>query len=155
MLEIILLVFLCKKISETVKEKGRNPVGYVILTVVLWFVGEFAGAFVGAIAAASTGQNAVAFVCGLIGAALGAAISFTIAANVSDIAGKNIAAMEQAQTAAMYGHGSTEPPASAPVVNEPVEDKSEEEKEEDNFAASIGLSALKDEETEETQTPAD
>ena len=48
MLEIILLVLLCKKNAEIVKERGRKPLVFVLNTVGLWVGMKFFGAFIGA-----------------------------------------------------------------------------------------------------------
>ncbi len=48
MLEIILLIFLCKNIGEIAMRKGLNPTQWKIYTVVTWILFEFIGFFIGA-----------------------------------------------------------------------------------------------------------
>lgn len=45
MLEIVLLYFLCKSIGDVITNKGRVPIGYQVLAVVMWFGGEFFAVF--------------------------------------------------------------------------------------------------------------
>ena len=40
MLEIILLIFLCKKIGAIIRDKGRSPLAFQVLTVFLWSVAK-------------------------------------------------------------------------------------------------------------------
>ena len=49
MLEIILLIFLCKKIGQTALRKGLKPTQWKVFTVVSWLVCEFAGVMLGAV----------------------------------------------------------------------------------------------------------
>jgi hypothetical protein len=86
MLELIVIYVLCKKIGEILRGKGRNPLGYQVLTVLLWFGGEIAGAFVGILVeairqggAVEGGLNLFVYLFALGGAAVGAAISLAIA----------------------------------------------------------------------------
>ena len=46
MLEIILLIYLCKSIGAIVRSKGRKPLVFQILLVMLWIGGEFFGGVV-------------------------------------------------------------------------------------------------------------
>ncbi len=92
MLEILLVVGISKKIVAMMKEKGRNPVGYVILFIALWFGGEIMGAVVGTIAAIAMDPNAIdggfnctAYIFALIGAGIGAAIGYAVAASVPPV----------------------------------------------------------------------
>lgn len=83
MLEIILLIFLCKKIGAIIREKGRSPVAFQVLTVFLWFGGEIAGAVVGIIVSGNEEPGPAAYIFALVGAAVGATIAFLIASNLS------------------------------------------------------------------------
>ena len=47
MLEIIALIFLCKKIGNTAKQKGLKPGLWKLITVVTWLGFEMAGAILG------------------------------------------------------------------------------------------------------------
>jgi hypothetical protein len=49
MLDILVLFVLGRSIATKAREKGRSPVGYVILLVVLWYGGIFAGVIAGGI----------------------------------------------------------------------------------------------------------
>lgn len=90
MLEIIVLIFLTRKVGEIVEEKGRRSGWYKVLTVVLWIGGEIIGAIVGLVVAGATGSGqAVMYICALLGAAIGAALSFIIAKSLSPVAAYN------------------------------------------------------------------
>ncbi|MCI0490375.1 MAG: hypothetical protein L0229_27595 [Blastocatellia bacterium] len=84
MLEILLLIFLTRKIGEICQEKGHKAGGYKALTVVLWFGGEIVGAIVGALATSGEG-GVMIYILALIGAAVGAGISFAIVNNLSPV----------------------------------------------------------------------
>ena len=49
MLEIISLIFLCKKTGQTAASKGLPPGKWKLYTVLAWFGAEFLGFFLGAI----------------------------------------------------------------------------------------------------------
>jgi hypothetical protein len=84
MLEIFLVIALSRKIHSMAKEKGHGGALYVVLFVILWFVGEVAGAVIGAIA--SEGEPGLAvYLFALFGAAAGAAISFIIVSSLPSI----------------------------------------------------------------------
>jgi hypothetical protein len=59
MLEILLVIWLSKKIAATVKEKGRQPAGYVVLFVFLWIGGEITGAVIGMLITALNNPRAL------------------------------------------------------------------------------------------------
>lgn len=88
MLEIILLIFLTRRVGETVREKGRRAGWYKLMAVLLWIGCEVAGAVVGGIvtAVSGAGNNLLVYLFALIGAAVGAGISLLIAHNVSPLA---------------------------------------------------------------------
>ena len=98
MLEILLLIFLTKKIGEICQDKGRKAGGYKALTVVLWFGGEIVGAILGLVATSGEG-GALVYVLALIGAAVGAVISFTIVNNLTplDTATDNLSVVPRSQ----------------------------------------------------------
>ena len=86
MLEIILLFFLCKGLGTILRGKGRKPLGFQILLVVLWFGGEFAGGIVGGViqAVRNPGQqefqmDATTYLLALLGAAIGVCFVYFIA----------------------------------------------------------------------------
>lgn len=76
MIEIILLVFLTKKIGKIAEEKGRRPGRFKTLLVALWFAGEILG-FI--IVILLSGTTFTAYLFALICAAVGAVLSFEIA----------------------------------------------------------------------------
>lgn len=75
MLEIILLGWLCGKNRENALARKRNPIFFVILTIVLWFGLEFTGLAIGF----EMDMDYGAYGLGLGGAAIGAVISFLVA----------------------------------------------------------------------------
>src|SRR6516164_4919403 len=90
MLEIILMVVFSKKIAAMVREKGRSPVGYVVMFILFWIAGEFLGAIVGAIVSLIVNPQQepsliIVWPLGLLGAALGAGIAYFIASSVSPV----------------------------------------------------------------------
>ena len=84
MLEIIILIFLARKVGEIVRSKGRKAGWFQFLAVVLWIGGELVGGVIGGSVGALTDTGmALAYVCALLGAAAGAGISILIARSVS------------------------------------------------------------------------
>ncbi|UII29280.1 hypothetical protein LVD15_12880 [Fulvivirga maritima] len=80
MLEIFAIIFICRKNSEIVKNKGLKPTKYIIFTVVLWILFEVLGMFLGMIVV----QNSAAgYIFALLGAALGGFIAYQIAKNAA------------------------------------------------------------------------
>jgi hypothetical protein len=87
-LEILVLWKLGSSLAEKCRAKGHQPVGYVALMVLLWFVGMVLGFIVGAVLNASAGDEPpvlllVVFAYG--GAAIGAVIAFTIVGSLPDL----------------------------------------------------------------------
>jgi hypothetical protein len=70
MLEIIAIIFLTRSNGNKAEERGRNPVVFILLTVLFWIGFEFLGAFM---AAASTRGEAViaTYIVALIAAVIG------------------------------------------------------------------------------------
>jgi len=86
MLEILLLFFLCKKIGAVVAAKGHPKVGYQVLLVVCWIIGEVGGAIIGvAMLGGGEGNMGALILPALLGAAGGATIAFVIANSLSDL----------------------------------------------------------------------
>ena len=56
MLEIILVIFMCKSIGKKLRAKGRKPLVFQFMLVVMWIGGEIAGGI--ATAARLTGSEA-------------------------------------------------------------------------------------------------
>lgn len=84
MLEILLVIWLCKSLGNKLRAKGRRPFWMQFILVVVWFVGEFTGGFVaGVVHVLRNGQDApmgfgIYFVA-IAGAALGAGFIFLVA----------------------------------------------------------------------------
>jgi hypothetical protein len=87
MLEIVLMIWLCKKIGRELREKGQNPTWYQVLTVVLWVGGEILGMLLGTLIGETLGGDGepdacFAYLLALLGAAGGAGLAYLIASNV-------------------------------------------------------------------------
>lgn len=84
MLEIIILIFLTRKVGEIVRSKGHKAGWFQFLAVVLWIGGEVIGAVIGGIVGAlsNTGMG-LAYLFALLGAAAGAGISILIARSLN------------------------------------------------------------------------
>jgi hypothetical protein len=82
MLEIVLMSSLVRRIGALLRAKGRKPLLYQLLTVVLWFGGEITGGVIGAVAELGAGTYLLA----LLGAAVGATIAYTIARAAAPVA---------------------------------------------------------------------
>jgi hypothetical protein len=85
MLEIILLIFLCRKIGNIVGPKGYNSGWFKFFAVIGWFGGEIGGGIIGAIIGIVSNRGGgeppmgMIYICALVGAALGIGIVFWIA----------------------------------------------------------------------------
>ena len=78
MLEILLLVWLGKKLGEIVEGKGRSK-GWVALGVLFWFGGELMGFLVGGLLGLGTPG---AYGLAILFAAIGATVSWAIVNNL-------------------------------------------------------------------------
>ena len=76
MLEIFLIIWLSNKNARTVKEKGRKPALFVVLTVLLWVGGEFLGAI---LAILFGFESSSIYIMALLFAVVGAVSSHLIA----------------------------------------------------------------------------
>src|SRR4051812_38125168 len=84
MLEILLLVFLCRKIGSMLRDKGRVAWPFQLLLVVCWIVGELAGMVIGIVL--NNGEATMtAYMGAIAGAAVGATIVFLIANSMSPL----------------------------------------------------------------------
>jgi uncharacterized YccA/Bax inhibitor family protein len=91
MLEILLLINLCRRIGEAARAKGRAAGGYQLMLVAFWFGGEVGTALAGGIVMAllfgeqeEGGVFCFLYILAIVGAALGAVIAFQIVANLPD-----------------------------------------------------------------------
>ena len=80
MLEILLLIFLTRKVGEIVEAKGHKPGWYKLMTVLLWIGGEVSGAVAGGVVSALTGAGTgFVYLFALLGAAAGTCVAFVVA----------------------------------------------------------------------------
>ena len=85
MLEILLLVMLCKNIGRKVRAKGRRAGWYQAMLVGMWFAGELGGGIIGIVVTAMWGRVEVryfVYLFALGGAGLGAWGAFMIARSI-------------------------------------------------------------------------
>ncbi len=87
MLEIILIIFLSRKVGNIAKKRGHKARPNIIFFVVLWFAGELIGALLGSIL--SKGNIIATYFMALIGAAVGAYIAYNIIQNLEDKSGSD------------------------------------------------------------------
>ncbi|HEY8076131.1 MAG TPA: hypothetical protein VIF62_18525 [Labilithrix sp.] len=104
MLEILFLVWFCRKLSSIAKAKGRSG-GWGGLGALFWIGGEIIGFIIGAVADAGPGGYVLALLC----AAVGAGIAYAIVKSIG--AGK---AWDD------YGMPATASPAYAPPPFDPA-----------------------------------
>lgn len=83
MLEILLLWFLWTRIGRIVEPKGYKPLGFGLLLISLWFIGEILGGMIGL--ALFQGDYWGAYAVGLVGAGLGAGIAFFVATRMRSL----------------------------------------------------------------------
>ena len=84
MLEIVLVIVLCKALGKMLRAKGVKPIYLQILLVVLWIFGEFAGGFVGGVVhvlrfGAEAPMGFAPYLFAVAGAAMAASFTFLIA----------------------------------------------------------------------------
>ena len=77
MLEILALIYLCKKNAENASLRGRKPGGFIALTVLLWFGMEVLAGVIGGLAELGAGVYPLAIAM----AALGGFLSYRAAKN--------------------------------------------------------------------------
>ena len=75
MLEIWLIMLLCKSVKNNAIERGRKPGGFIALAVVLWIIPEIVGLIIGYSLELEYATFLIAY--GLVG--IGAAISYNVA----------------------------------------------------------------------------
>ena len=81
MLEILLLIYLCRELGKILRAKGRSAGWFQFLLVILWFGGEFFGAVAAVIIGFEDGP--AIYLGALLGAAGGAVLGFVIAKSVA------------------------------------------------------------------------
>ena len=77
MLEILALIYLCRKNAENASLRGRKPGAFIALTILLWFGMELLGGVIGGLA--NMGAGTYLFV--ILMAALGGFLSYRAAKN--------------------------------------------------------------------------
>jgi hypothetical protein len=93
MLEILLVIHLCRRIGARLQDKGRPSGWFKFLVVVAWFGGEFAGGVAGGIVSAiihgPDNEPALlpVYLAALAGAGLSTAFVFLLASQLSDARG--------------------------------------------------------------------
>lgn len=78
MIELAVVIWLCIRNAREARDSGHSPVGYVFMTIGLWFGMEIIGVLLGLIAGGGTGSYGV----GLLLAAAGGFISYKITSNL-------------------------------------------------------------------------
>ena len=131
MIETVMLIILAGKIGNIAQEKGHSRIGYGLLTALLWFAGEI-------------GLGLVAFHIGfdflsaipfcIVGAAIGAVISYLIVSHLPET--------QYNKTTYASRYSGNSPLSPQPEKKPQVDERTDEEREDDNFAHSVGLSAL-------------
>ncbi len=86
MLEILVLIFLCKNNASLVKKRGGTPWVYVLLTILLWVGFELIGALIGSLI---FGDELIVYLFALAGGICGAIISYMLAKNVKPSKAEN------------------------------------------------------------------
>ena len=81
MLEILLLIYLCRELGKILRAKGRSAGWFQFLLVILWFGGELFGAVAAAIIGFDSGP--AMYLGALLGAAGGAVLGFVIAKSIA------------------------------------------------------------------------
>ena len=87
MLEIILIIWLCKKVGRITRAKRQRPLRYQFMMISLVLGGELCGGFVGALIGSSgtrEGITAPVYLCALLGAFVGVAIGLSIVNGLPD-----------------------------------------------------------------------
>jgi hypothetical protein len=80
MLEILMLIYLCKRTGVAVRRKGRTEWPYQLLMAGGWFGGELAGLCLGIVLSEEIG---IAYALALAGAAVGTVVVFIIVVNLA------------------------------------------------------------------------
>lgn len=84
MLEILIVIGLCRTMGRILRAKGRKPLMMQVMLVVMWIVGEFTGGFIaGIVHVMRHGQNVEmgfgVYLFAMVGAAIAAGITFMVA----------------------------------------------------------------------------
>lgn len=74
MIELFALIYLCRRIKVNALERGRSPVLYIILTLIIWLGMEIMGFLIGL----SLGLGGFAYILALVFGVLGGLISYIL-----------------------------------------------------------------------------
>ncbi|MFT7037063.1 MAG: energy-converting hydrogenase Eha subunit A [Cyclobacteriaceae bacterium] len=83
MLEVILVIYLSKKIGKILDEKGHNKGWYVAIFVITWIVSEISGIVLGAIIFPDA--PVAMYIMGLLGAAAAYYANYLFAKSLPDL----------------------------------------------------------------------
>jgi hypothetical protein len=76
-LEILFVIYLCKRIRVWVERKGQSAFWFQVLLIVAWIVGELVGGVTGLLLFSQSGEiNFSAYLCAITGAFAGAGAMF-------------------------------------------------------------------------------
>lgn len=87
MLEIILVIYLSRRIGKIAEAKGHKRRPNIIFFVVMWFACEIIGVLLGLFL--FKGNIQIAYFMALLGAAVGAMIAFRIVNRLEDLTGND------------------------------------------------------------------
>ncbi|MDA3821952.1 MAG: hypothetical protein PF450_04975 [Bacteroidales bacterium] len=82
MLEILIIIFIAKKIGKIAERRGHKKGPNIAFFIVMWLAGEFLGAAIGIFL--FKGNLIPAYFMALIGAALGTVFAFNIVQKLED-----------------------------------------------------------------------
>jgi hypothetical protein len=90
MIEILILISMCRRIGERAREKGRTAGKYQFMLVLFWFGGEIGGAFLTSlILTVVYGEDFekfmfIAYIAAIVGAIFAAWLAFRIVASIPE-----------------------------------------------------------------------
>lgn len=87
MLEILLVVYLAKRIGKIAEKLGHKKRPHILFFILMWLAGEFIGAALGVFL--FKGNMIPAYILALIGAALGTVIAFNVVQKLEDKSDSN------------------------------------------------------------------
>jgi len=82
MLEILLLIYLSKRIGRIAESKGHKRGPNITFFIIMWFCGEIIGVMLGVFI--FKGRIGPAYIFALMGAGLGAVIAFNVVEKLED-----------------------------------------------------------------------
>ncbi len=82
MLEILLIIYISRKIGAIAEKKGHKRRPNVIFFIVMWIAGELSGAMIGAFF--SKGNLGITYLMAIVGAVLGTVLAFNVVQKLED-----------------------------------------------------------------------